>query len=72
MPTNGLNGRANGVHATPPPTLDVATIFAAKRLLVLGGTGFLGKIFWVMLLDRYPAVEKIYLLVRSSKTMTSE
>ncbi len=72
MPTNGINGRSNGVHATPTPTLDVGAIFAAKRLLVLGGTGFLGKILWVMLLDRYPQVEKIYLLVRSSKTMTSD
>ena len=36
-------------------------------VLVAGGTGFLGKIFWVMLLARYPNVGKLYLMVRSSK-----
>ena len=39
---------------------------------MLGGTGFLGKIFWVMLLARFPSVGHIYLLVRKSKTKTSE
>ena len=42
------------------------------RLVVIGGTGFLGKIFWVMLLARYPKVGKIYLVVRGKKTQTSE
>ncbi len=44
--------------------LDVAGILEGSRLLVLGGTGFLGKIFWAMLLDRYPDVGRIYLVVR--------
>jgi long-chain acyl-CoA synthetase len=49
-----------------PRTLDVARIFDGARLLILGGTGFLGKVFWSMLLDRYPAVGRIYLVVRPS------
>jgi long-chain acyl-CoA synthetase len=32
----------------------------------------LGKIFWVLLLDRFPTIERIYLMVRSSKDKTSE
>ncbi|MBX3191041.1 MAG: AMP-binding protein [Labilithrix sp.] len=58
--------------ASPIPTLDVRTQFEGARLLILGGTGFLGKIFWVLMLARYPSVGRIYLLVRKSKTLTSE
>jgi long-chain acyl-CoA synthetase len=64
----------------PPPVahrdargpLDVARLLDGARLLVLGGTGFVGKVFWVMLLARYPEIGKIYLLVRSGKGRTSE
>jgi long-chain acyl-CoA synthetase len=44
--------------------LDVARIFRGARIVVLGGTGFLGKVFWSMLLDRYPEIGRIYLVVR--------
>ncbi len=70
---NGSHGR-NGstAPATPIPPLDIRAMFEGSRLLILGGTGFLGKIFWIMLLHRYPMVGKIYLLVRKSATKTSE
>jgi len=67
---NGTNGYS--APATPIPTLDVRAQMEGARLLVLGGTGFLGKIFWVMLLARYPSLGRIYLLVRKSKAKTSE
>ncbi|HSO40568.1 MAG TPA: AMP-binding protein, partial [Labilithrix sp.] len=66
---HGTNGST--APATPIPTLDVRQQLEGARLLVLGGTGFLGKIFWVMMLARYPSVGRIYLLVRKSKTKTS-
>jgi long-chain acyl-CoA synthetase len=65
--TNG-----SGAPATPIPPLDVRAQLEGKRLLVLGGTGFLGKIFWILLLHRYPEVAKIYLLVRKNERHTSE
>ncbi len=76
---DGANGQApvskrNGsvAPATAIPTLDVGAQLEGARLLVLGGTGFLGKIFWVLLLDRYPQIGKIFLLVRKSAKHTSE
>jgi len=71
--TNGSHG-TNGFQAPaqPIPSLDIRTQLEGARLLILGGTGFLGKIFWVMLLARYPEVGRIYLLVRKSATKTSE
>ncbi len=53
-------------------TLDVGRVFRGARLLVLGGTGFLGKVFWSMLLDRYPDVERIYLVVRPKGAASPE
>jgi long-chain acyl-CoA synthetase len=44
--------------------LDVSGILDGARLVVIGGTGFLGKIFWSFLLDRYPGVGRIFLVVR--------
>ncbi len=68
--SKGTNG--SGAAATPIPQLDIGAQLEGARLLVLGGTGFLGKIFWIMLLDRYPQIGKIFLLVRKSAKETSE
>jgi long-chain acyl-CoA synthetase len=52
--------------------LDVSAILTGARLLLLGGTGFLGKLFWSMLLHRYPGVGRIYLVVRPKGGLSSE
>ncbi len=44
--------------------LDVSRLLEGARLVVVGGTGFLGKVFWSMLLDRYPEVGRLFLVVR--------
>src|SRR5262249_47328364 len=36
------------------------------------GTGFLGKVFWAMLLANYPSLSRIYLLVRPKKGQTAD
>jgi len=67
------DSRTNGAGAAAPiPTLDVRSQLDGARLVILGGTGFLGKIFWIMLLTHYPSVGKIFLLVRKNAKHTSE
>ncbi|MBV9949005.1 MAG: SDR family oxidoreductase, partial [Myxococcales bacterium] len=52
--------------------LDVARVLGGSRLVVLGGTGFLGKLFWSMLLDRYPEIGRVFLFVRPKGRGTPE
>ncbi|HLE19680.1 MAG TPA: SDR family oxidoreductase, partial [Vicinamibacteria bacterium] len=47
-------------------------IFKDRRIFLLGGTGFLGKVCLSMLLDRFPQVGLIYLMVRAGSTAESE
>ena len=68
--TNGITQQV--AHFSTGEPLDVGALYSGARLLVLGGTGFLGKVFLSMLLDRFPDIGHVYLLVRSSKTQTSE
>jgi long-chain acyl-CoA synthetase len=51
----------SGFAATP---LDVFSLLRGRRIVVVGATGFLGKIFWSMLLDRFPDIGRLYLLLR--------
>lgn len=45
--------------------LDVGASLAGKELVVLGGTGFLGKVWLALILTRYPEVGRLHLLVRA-------
>jgi long-chain acyl-CoA synthetase len=52
----------NGVTEQRP--LDVRGLMAGRRFLVMGGTGFLGKVWLSMVLDRFPDIDHVYLVVR--------
>src|SRR4051812_45797043 len=76
--TNGAGAPQAGVphmgapqagSAAPHPSpatkpLLPSRIYAGKRLVVVGGTGFLGKVWVSMLLHRFPDIAHLYLLVR--------
>ncbi|MEN9581154.1 MAG: hypothetical protein RJA70_4163, partial [Pseudomonadota bacterium] len=42
--------------------------FENKSFVVVGGTGFLGKVWWVMMLHRFPEVRKLYIVVRPRRS----
>ena len=44
--------------------ISIQESYAGKRVLVTGTSGFLGKVWLVMLLERVPNVEKVYVLLR--------
>ena len=56
----------------PREGLDVERIFDGTRLVLLGGTGFLGKVFLAMLLERFPNIGQVFLMVRAGKGKTSD
>ncbi|RYZ56900.1 MAG: hypothetical protein EOP08_17760, partial [Proteobacteria bacterium] len=71
VPSSSAAALAAGTETSSLPPLEPQKLFGGVRLLILGGTGFLGKLFWIMLLTRYPNVGSIHLLVRRSKTQSS-
>jgi len=52
--------------------LQPSRIFAGKKLVVVGGTGFLGKVWVSMFLHRFPEIGHVYLLVRPKGDQTPE
>src|SRR5437879_3541935 len=60
--------KANG----RPPRLELARLLSGKRLVVVGGTGFLGKVWWAFLLSRYPDIGHIYLTLRPKRGKDAE
>ncbi|MBA2541650.1 MAG: AMP-binding protein [Deltaproteobacteria bacterium] len=57
---------------TGKPRLDVTEILRGKNILVIGTTGFVGKVALSMLLHRYPDVAKIFCLVRPGAGNTAD
>ncbi|MCA1829063.1 MAG: AMP-binding protein [Myxococcales bacterium] len=52
--------------------IDLAKAFAGREILISGVTGFLGKVALTMLLDRYPQIGRVYVLVRPRAGGTAE
>lgn len=65
MTATRKNGRDGAQEPAPDERrLDVARTLAGRTLLVTGATGFVGKVTLTLLLDRYPDVGKVFVLVR--------
>src|SRR5438034_9265213 len=46
--------------------------FANKTMLLLGGTGFVGKVVLAMILDRFPELKHLVVQVRRKKNVSGE
>jgi len=56
----------------PSESLSVLRTFAGKNILLVGVTGFIGKVWLAQLLREVPEIGKIYLLVRRQRTTTAK
>ncbi|HEV8247693.1 MAG TPA: AMP-binding protein, partial [Polyangiaceae bacterium] len=63
-------GHVAGNGAQRP--LDLEQLLGGRRFVVIGGTGFLGKVWWSFLLARYPKVGHLYLVVREKRGRSAE
>src|SRR5690349_6956258 len=72
MGSNGKGGNGTALIRRPEPELDVAATFDHKNILLIGCTGFVGKVALSMLLRRYPNIGKVYVLVRPGAGNTPE
>ena len=54
-----------------PAPLEVRRLLTGARFLVVGGTGFLGKVWLCHILHSFPEVEHIYLVVRPRRSSGS-
>jgi long-chain acyl-CoA synthetase len=60
----------NGKKQSEP--LFVRHTLAGKNILLIGVTGFIGKVWLAQLLNEVPQIGKIYLLIRRQRTTTSQ
>ena len=52
--------------------LSPTEIFNGRKIFLIGGTGFLGKVTLSMLLHRFPSVGRVYVTVRARSKEESE
>jgi long-chain acyl-CoA synthetase len=57
---------------TGKPRLDLTDILRGKHILLIGTTGFVGKVALSMLLHRYPDIGRVYCLVRPGAGNTAD
>ncbi len=53
-----------------PQKMSVLESLANKNVLILGATGFLGKVLFAMMLEQVPTINRIFLLIRSQAERT--
>ena len=65
-------------EAGPPPELhgsgEISAVEAFRNctMLLMGGTGFVGKVFLAMILDRFPELRHLIVQVRRKKNVSGE
>src|SRR5580693_10640518 len=67
MSNSNGNGKPNGKPLTTPPMPPLEQVLRKRTILLTGATGFLGKVFVMLLLKWHPEIERVYLLIRGDK-----
>jgi hypothetical protein len=62
--------RFDGVQ--PPEQLGVHETYRGRTLMLIGFTGFIGKVWLAKLLEHIPEVEKVYLLIRRQRSNSGQ
>src|SRR5579863_7508921 len=62
MSSNGSQSRVRGNEQ-----IVLEQVLRKRRLLLTGSTGFLGKVFLMLLLRHHPEIERVYLLIRGDR-----
>jgi long-chain acyl-CoA synthetase len=72
---NAVRGEyENGQPHVHPGTGEISAIdaFSNRSVLLLGGTGFVGKVLLAMILDRFPEIKHLVVQTRRKKNVTGE
>ncbi len=74
LETTGLDGRAVALFGETPRVdqLSVRATFAGRHIMLIGVTGFIGKVWLVNLLENIPEIGKITLLIRRNRTTSAQ
>src|SRR5207247_4864756 len=65
-------GEGEGERALMTTKLSPTEIFSGRKIFLIGGTGFVGKVTLSMLLHRFPNIGRVYVTVRARSQEESE
>src|SRR5438874_3435228 len=72
---NAVRGEYEAGEAAPlrgSGQISAINAFSNKTILLLGGTGFVGKVLLAMVLDRFPELKHLIMQVRRKKNVSGE
>ena len=67
MSNSNGNGKPNGKLRPTTPMPPLEQVLRKRTILLTGATGFLGKVFLMLLMKWHPEIERVYLLIRGDQ-----
>src|SRR5207247_5768143 len=71
-PVQGEYRVAGERPARGPGEISAIDLFRSRSMLLLGATGFVGKVLLAMILDRFPELKHLVVQVRRKKNLSGE